>query len=92
MSYLRLTASRFATGLKAQGWGVPPLDVPRTLYQLTEFLRVGCGHDDACVYRGCYWGWARKTRGCVQGQGVGRSHSRCQLPTKAAMSDDEDVP
>ena len=25
---------------------VPPLDVARTLYQLTEVLRVGCGHDD----------------------------------------------
>lgn len=49
---------QFATGLKAKqtgvGKGAPPLDVPRTLYQLTEFLRVGCGHDGDCVYDGCH--------------------------------------
>jgi hypothetical protein len=52
MSYLRLTVT-FATGLKAQGYHVPPLDVARTLYQLTEVLSVGCGHDGVCVFYGC---------------------------------------
>lgn len=46
MSYLRLDKPSATDLRRIQGWqDAPPLDIPGSLYQLVEFLRVGCGHE-----------------------------------------------